>query len=119
MRRQIRSPQFPLTGALKEHVSNQLAALNVRFSDHLRAIEVSFSDANGSRGGTDKVCHLQARVDKRLSINTEGRDRDLYAAINRAVRRMERSLERFLDGTSNRNPLSRNHSEFQAFTNEP
>jgi putative sigma-54 modulation protein len=107
MRTEITSLHWPVTDALQGHIHACLAHLETRFGDRIKEIEIRLLDVNGPKGGEDKVCRIQARIDKHPSFHTEGRNGDLYQAINLAVRRMERALESVLDGTRTRNPKAR------------
>lgn len=102
MRTNYRSPQFQITPAIRAHSEARMATLKARHGDHVREMEIRFADLNGPKGGVDKLCRLQARIDGHPSVHAEGRDEDLYTAINLAFQRMERTLDRTLDGARGR-----------------
>lgn len=107
MRTEITSPHWPVTEGLADHISACMEHLEERSGHRVRSVAVRLSDVNGPKGGVDKVCHLQARIDNHPSLNTEGRHTDLYTAITLAAHRLERSLGSVLDETRTRNPKSR------------
>lgn len=107
MRTEIISLCWPVTEAMASHISMHLKHLEHRFGDPLRSMAVRLTDVNGPKGGDDKVCRLQARLENHPSINTEGRHTDIYTAIAQATHRMERTLGAVLDESRSRNPKSR------------
>lgn len=106
MRTAIISPNWPLTDALVDHVNGCMEHLQARFDGRVRSIEVRLTDANGPKGGEDKVCRLRTKIDNHPSMNTESTHADLYAAIRQASRRMERALTPVLDATRTRKSRS-------------
>lgn len=112
MRTEIISLRWSITEAMADHISIRLKHLEHRFGDHVNSMAVRLTDINGPKGGDDKVCRLQARVENHPSINTEGRHTDIYTAIAQATHRMERSLGSILDESRSRNPRSRHHAGF-------
>lgn len=111
MRTSITSPHWPVTEALAAHIQACIESLEQRFGDRVRSIAIRLMDVNGPKGGEDKVCRLQARIDNHPSINTEGRHAELYTAISLASHRLERSLDSVLDEGRQRNPKSRHNEE--------
>jgi len=103
----ISSPHIPLYfDSLKELIRNTMEPLDHHSGEEIRIINVHLSDVNGPKGGQDKVCRLQARILNHPSVNSEGRNSDLIAAIRLAAHRMDRALSSLLDATRNRNPKS-------------
>lgn len=107
MRIEIISPRWSVTEAMAGHITLHMDHLKHRFGDRVQSMAVRLTDVNGPRGGEDKVCRLQARIENHPSINTEGRHADLYTAISQAAQRMERTLGSITDGSRTRNPKSR------------
>ncbi len=118
MRIEITSPNWPLTDALVDHVNGCMEHLQTRFDGRLRSMEIRLADANGPKGGDDKVCRLQAQIDNHHSVNTESIHADLYLAIKQASRRMERSLASVLDVTRMRKPGFRDFAEAHGGLNQ-
>ena len=55
---QIRGIGIPPTAALAAHIERRLAFSLSRFSAQIERVVVRFSDMNGPRGGSDKVCRV-------------------------------------------------------------
>lgn len=92
----IQTHGFPLTGALEKHVQDRLRFTFSRVADRIRRVQVTLSDINGPRGGVDKRCLIEARLDGQPSIVIQDLQSDMYMAINRAAGRASRSVMRRL-----------------------
>lgn len=112
MRTEIISPHWSVTESLSSHITTRMEPLEHRFGDRVRSIAVRLTDVNGPKGGEDKVCRLQARIENHPSMNTEGRHADIYTAITLAAHRMERTLGSVIDESRTRNPKSRHAAGF-------
>jgi putative sigma-54 modulation protein len=96
MQIQIQARDFPLTEALIDYVERSINfALSSRFGQ-LKRIEVRLSDINGPRGGKDKRCQILIGLPRLRNIVIEDTQTDLYVAIDRAVERAGRTLNRRL-----------------------
>ena len=96
---EIRTQHLDLADALQGYVKRRLRFCLSRFRPRLGLITVRLSDINGPRGGVDKCCRIIAEVVPSGSVVLEETDADLYAAIDRAVDRVGRSLTRHLKWT--------------------
>lgn len=94
---QIRAIGIPATEAIETHIERRLAFALSRFSTHLDRILVRFSDLNGPRGGTDKVCQVDLQLKGLGLASVEARDADLYAAVDLAAAKAGRRVARLLD----------------------
>ncbi len=65
-----------------------------RFQDRMHRISVRLSDVNGPKGGVDKRCLVRIKADGLPDIVVEDTETDLYVAVDRAVDRTRRTLER-------------------------
>ena len=92
----IQARGFPLTEALKSHVVKRLGYTFSRASDRVRRVHVRLSDLNGPRGGVDKRCHVEVRLDRLPVVVVEDVQSDMYTAINRAASRAARTVMRHL-----------------------
>jgi ribosome-associated translation inhibitor RaiA len=115
MQIQISSPHIPLLDSLKDNILAILEPLEHHSGDGIRIINVHLSDANGPKGGQDKVCRLQARIFFHPSVSSEGRHSDIDVAIRLAARRMDRALSSVIDVTRNRNPKSHHKTVTAAY----
>ena len=64
-----------------------------RYSDRITRVEVHLNDINGTKGGADKRCLMEARLGGLgpVAVNHEAENLDL--AINGALEKLERALE--------------------------
>ena len=95
MRLDIRGRHLTLTPALLDRVTRRLRFALGRFDRRVGRVSVRLGDVNGPRGGVDKSCTVHLHAAGR-SITIEERDRDMYAAIDRAAERAGRAVERAL-----------------------
>ncbi len=92
----IRTQGFDLTDGLREHAERHL-----RFALDWARLEVGrvvlrFSDINGPRGGNDKRCQVRIPLPRMRDVVVEETAADLYVAMDRAIVRAARTLERRL-----------------------
>jgi len=92
----IQAHGFSLTDALEKHVQDRLRFAFSRVSGRVRRVLVTLSDINGPRGGVDKRCLLEVRLDGLSSVVVQDIQTDLYTAIDRASGRAARSVMRKL-----------------------
>jgi ribosomal subunit interface protein len=96
---EIRSRDFSVTDAMREHVKRRLGfaldyfAIN-RFRK-VRRVIVRLGDLNGPKGGDDKFCRITAEVGHGTVV-VENVDSNLYSAISRATRRLALKASRKL-----------------------
>lgn len=95
----VNAQDFELTHAIDEYLREQLQSAFARISEHVTAVEVFLKDANGPRGGVDKQVLISVRSRNRRRIVLLTKDRDLYVAIARGVKRTKRALRRQLRRT--------------------
>ncbi|PKO84365.1 MAG: 30S ribosomal protein S30 [Betaproteobacteria bacterium HGW-Betaproteobacteria-11] len=93
---QIHAQDFALTDGLRERVARRLAYALNHGRDMVTRIVVRLSDINGPRGGVDKCCSIEVRLNGVPPIVVEDVQADLYVAIDRAVERIGRTLDRRL-----------------------
>ena len=92
----IRSRNFSLTEALRNHASKRLHFALSRCSNHIRRVIMQLSDINGPRGGIDKRCQLRLVLDGLPDVIINDIEADMYTAIDRATDRAGRTLARKL-----------------------
>jgi ribosome-associated translation inhibitor RaiA len=87
---EIRSNDFSVTNAIREHAERRMGlALDDFAVDRLRKVRrvvVRLGDLNGPKGGEDKFCRITAEVGHGTVV-VEDVDSNLYHAITRAARR--------------------------------
>jgi ribosomal subunit interface protein len=92
----IQAHGFSLTDAIEKHVQDRLQFTFSRVAGRVRRVLVTLSDINGPRGGIDKRCLIEVRLDGLSSIVIQDIQKDLYTAIDRAAGRAARSVMRRL-----------------------
>ena len=88
---------FPLTEALKIHTHARLCFTLAHAADRIRCVGVRLSDINGPRGGVDKRCLVEVRLDGLPTVGIEDIQTDMYTAVDRAVGRAARTVMRRLE----------------------
>ena len=96
MQTRIHSQGFELTGAIRDRVERHIARNLNRYGDELLGIDVYLSDVNGPRGGDDKKAVLRASLRGLPPISISTEHKDLYVAISRSAKRMQRAVKRSL-----------------------
>lgn len=111
----IQAREFPLTSALEKHVQDRLRFIFSRVADRVRRVRVTLSDINGPRGGIDKRCLIEVRLDGLSSVVIQDVQSDLYIAIDRAAGRAARTVLRRLSmKTSKRRHYQGKHTVISA-----
>lgn len=94
MKLDIRSGGFELTPSLRSHAERRLAFALSRFSQQVAMVVLRMEDTNGPKGGVDKRCRIETRLDGQVALVVEAVEADLYSAIDTATERMARSVAR-------------------------
>lgn len=92
----IQARGFEQTEALRAYVEKRLQFALIRFEDRIVRVAVCLSDVNGPKGGVDKNCHIQVRLNGLPDIVVKDTEADLYVAVDRAAERVGRTLGRYL-----------------------
>ena len=92
----IQSRDFSLTDALQDHVNRRIGFTLARGASRVRRVDVRLSDLNGPRGGVDKRCLIEVRLDGLPAVVVEDVQADMYTAIDRAAGRAARTVMRRL-----------------------
>ncbi len=71
-------------------------ALN-RFSTQIRTVQVTLSDVNGPKGGSDILCRFKVQLRKQGEILVGDTDVCIESAVANVADRAARSLARLLD----------------------
>ena len=97
---EIRSKDFSITNAIRDHAKRRLGFALDRLRN-VRRVVVSLGDLNGPKGGEDKFCRITAEVGHRTVV-VEDVHSNLYAAISRATRRFAHAASRDMARTAGR-----------------
>ncbi len=92
----IQTRDFPLTEALRNHIERRLGFALSTCVTYIRRVQVRLHDINGPRGGADKCCLIQVRLDNLPDVVIRDTEADFYAAIDRAADRAGRTVARRL-----------------------
>jgi ribosomal subunit interface protein len=93
---QILARNIDLTDAQNEFIERRVQYALCRFSTEVRTVQVTISDINGPRGGTDVLCRVKL-VLKKGEVLAGDTDASVEAAIANVADRAARSLARQLD----------------------
>jgi putative sigma-54 modulation protein len=102
MQTDIQARGFSLTEALEKHVHNRLGFTFLPASSRVQRVRVRLSDLNGPRGGVDKCCLVEVRLEGLPVVVVEDVQSDMYTAIDRAIGRAVRTAKRRLAQQGNR-----------------
>lgn len=72
------------------------STIGPRFGDRLRRVEVYLEDTNGEKGGVDTRCSIEVHLAGRPAVTAEGRAADVETAVDGAVEKVLRVLEKQL-----------------------
>lgn len=92
----LRSPNLPISVALREHVVRRLDFALRRFSHRIERVVVRIVDINGPKGGPDKRCRIVAHLEKAQIVLVEATDSDAYVAVSQAAIRLDERVSRAL-----------------------
>lgn len=90
----IRTMNFDVTDAIRDHVDRRVGAALTWFAGRVGVVTVRLDDVNGTRGGIDKRCRVAASLPGAAAVVVEHTDKDLYEAINQATGRLRRAVGR-------------------------
>lgn len=96
MQIEIQARDFTLTESLSGYIEQRIKILLDSKYEQIKRIRMCLSDINGPRGGVDKRCQIQISIPRLQDIVIEDTELDLYAAIDRAIERAARTVERRL-----------------------
>ena len=91
---QIRTRGIPVTEGLRSHVERRADFALDRFAERVKSVTVRFADANGHRGGVDKVCRVEVALRGAPGVRASDTHEDLYVAIDGALHRAARGVAR-------------------------
>ena len=96
MRFDIRIQKLDLHQEVSHYIERRLRFSPSRLASRLRTVNVRVFDVNGPRGGIDKCCRITAHILPSETVVLQEVDADLFAAIDRAARRISRTFTRSL-----------------------
>jgi len=90
MRLQIRARDIKVTKALRAYVELRLGFALSRFGQQIDRVAVQLSNADERSAGLEKRCRIAVGLPR--SVKVQETDADLFSAVARAARRMERAI---------------------------
>lgn len=109
MQYEIRTQGFDLTDGLRAHIQRRWQfALDWARHETGRAL-LRLSDINGPRGGNDKCCQIRIGLRRMRDVVVVDTAADLYVAIDRAIDRAARTLQRRLSRQREFGPMPAVH----------
>jgi ribosome-associated translation inhibitor RaiA len=82
----------------RDHIARKLGTRFGKFGSSIERMTVRLSDANGPKGGRDRICQIKVVLSGLQSVVVEERDSALQGAIDRAMHSaalaVRRSLQR-------------------------
>jgi ribosomal subunit interface protein len=92
---QIRERNIHISEGLRDHVQRRLGFALARYGERIARVIVRFSDESGE-SGEEKRCQIHVGLRSR-SARVEGKDNDLFAAVDHAAERLSRSVAHVLE----------------------
>lgn len=86
--------------APNQQVIQRLQAVLAHWADRLGRVVVRLTDANGPKGGVDKVCSIQLEVLRQEPLRVTAVSPDHATAVELAIRRAGRMASRTFDRRS-------------------
>jgi len=100
----LRAINLPCPPALNEFVRQRLRKVTDRFGAQIDAIDVTFTDLNGARGGVDKHCRIALTLIPRGRVIATAEAASVAAAVVRAIKRARTLLVAQLRQSNPRRP---------------
>ena len=97
MRIHLRIRDLPYDPDLLEYVDHRARFALGRFSPRIPSLYVTVGDDDGPCGGIDKSCRATARIHGRPSVTVTSLDASPRDAVDRALGRLGRAVQRVLD----------------------
>lgn len=88
--------QFPITPSLRNYLERRLKFAFSFARDNIGDVAVRLGDVNGPRGGRDMLCQILIDLPGRPRIVVRDVQEDMYAAIDRAVKRSAYKLRKIV-----------------------
>ncbi len=84
----------PIQAADRAYLRRKLGTKLGKFARAIERVSVRITDANGPRGGVDKVCRIKVVLSGLPSVVVEQQHASLQAAMDRALQRTESAVRR-------------------------
>jgi ribosomal subunit interface protein len=86
------------SGALRSYIERRLRVALSRYVDRLGTVKVRISEVTGQHGLAEKSCEIRVQLLRSgVLLLQEARDANVYAAIDSAAERIDRSFGRHFE----------------------
>jgi ribosome hibernation promoting factor len=104
----IRTKGLTRDRAARERIRRRLRFAIGRFADRVERISITLEDVNGTKGGLDQRCRIRLVLTEGGDpLLAEDTDDDIFVAVDRASKRLGRSVARRLKRSRRtRSPVS-------------
>ena len=93
MQIQVNAADVDNSDAIELRVEEEVNHALNRFTDRITRVEVHLRNLNGPKHGIDKRCKMEARIAGLDPLVVEQDADDLYEAIHRAAKKLERAVK--------------------------
>lgn len=94
MKLELRSKGVPMTEDLQEHADQKLRIALSRFGHRVNRVRVCLTNTDGTKGGLDIQCTVQARLHPSGVLRIQETRGDPFAAVSRASERVSQCVAR-------------------------
>lgn len=93
----ILSRNVVLTDAQSETLERRVQFALGRFASEVRTVQLTLTDVNGPKGGSDVLCRVKVVLKGSGDVNVSGTDVSVEVVVASVVDRAARTLSRMLD----------------------
>lgn len=93
----ILSRNVVLTDAQSETIERRVQFALGRFASEVRTVQLTLTDVNGPKGGSDVLCRVKVVLKGSGDVNVSGTDVSVEVVVASVVDRAARTLSRMLD----------------------
>ena len=90
----VQTTGFKLTSGLLDAIKEQTHHLRAHGRAPIGRLDIVLRDLNGSKGGADKCCRIQCKLQGHEQIIAHVVSDDMYAAIHQSFGRLQRSIDK-------------------------
>lgn len=100
MQIQVNAADPQTRGADAESIRDEVRKAMERFADRITRVEVHVKDTNAGKGGVDKQCTMEARLNGLDPMTVTADAADLGAAVSGAAGKLQRMIQNALEKRS-------------------
>lgn len=102
----VKSKGFPLEENEKEFVIERVRFSLTRYASRIAQVLIVLDDINGPKGGFDKRCRINLKLDNQPTIVVQETLTSVQDAVNSSLARLKRTVARNID-KHNQNRVSK------------